>query len=103
MSKFSKFMILAIPVLSIGVYFGYRDHMKPVNFSAEGVVSKISWKTENHGMPLIEITDTKNDTKRFTSNRIMLMPNHIGIGDSFQKNSGAKFCQINEVKLQCVN
>ncbi|WP_293752497.1 hypothetical protein [uncultured Paraglaciecola sp.] len=103
MSKFSKFMILAIPVLSFGIYMGYRSHMKPVEFSAEGVVSKINWKTKNHEMPLIEINDNNCRTKKFTSNRIVLSPDKLRVGDLFKKISGTQFCHINEVKLQCVN
>jgi hypothetical protein len=103
MSKFSKFMILAIPVLIFGIYMGDRSHMRPVEFSAEGVVSKINWKTKNYGMQLVEIIDNNGRTKRFTSDRIVLSPDQLRVGDSFQKISGIKFCQINEVKHQCIN
>lgn len=79
----------------------FIDFMLPVYYSAEGVVVKINWKTDNHQMPLFVIKE-KNSVTKFQDNRISLKPGQIKVGDSFKKVSGSKICLINNVKVLCI-
>ncbi len=103
MPNLIKFMLLAIPVLGFGMFMGYQDYMIPVEFSAQGKVTSIEWKSSNHGMPIIEISRDNNVINIFSSNRITLNSTQIKVGDSFSKVGGSKACQINKRTLQCVN
>ena len=103
MPSIVKFLLLAIPVLGVGMFFGYQDHLNPERFVVEGKVISINWQSRNHGMPVIEIKPKVGATKIFSSNRITLRPELLAIGDSFSKSKNSKFCNINGVGVQCVN
>ncbi len=102
MSKFLKFALLAIPVLSIGVYSSYQNHLSVISFEADGVVSYVAWDTKNHGMPLFEIKPEKGTVKKFHHQRIILHKDQIKIGDNFKKLAGSTNCLINNIQVPCI-
>lgn len=102
MPNFIKFIVLAIPFLSIGVFISVRDHGEPEHMAFEGLVSFIDWESRNHGMPLIEVT-RKNGTKvKFSSTRIILNSSNLKVGDTLAKVSGSLSCTINGNLVQCI-
>lgn len=103
MSNFTRFVLLAIPVISLGIWSSIRDHNSPVRFSAKGTVELIEWESKNHGVPRLEIKLRNGKLKRFSSHRIILDSSLIKVGDSFEKYSESKHCLINDVEIQCVN
>ncbi|MET1257587.1 hypothetical protein [Aliikangiella maris] len=98
--KFAIFFALII-ILLIIVLDVYLDYNKARNFGANGVVVDISWKSKNHGMPLILIKE-QGELKSFSSERISLKEGQLNVGDSFNKKSGSKSCLINMKKIVCV-
>ena len=102
MSKFLKFVLLAIPVLGVGIFNSYVDYNAPLKFAVSGKVETIEWQSRNHGMPRIEIRIKNGVIKRFSSTRIVLKPEDIGVGDLFVKATNSKFCQINNKEVKCI-
>lgn len=103
MSKFLKFVLLAIPIFCIGIVRSHISHSAPVLFAASGKVEMIEWQLKNHGMPRIEIRLKNGELKRFSSARIILKPEDLKVGDSFEKASNSTFCQINNKEVRCID
>jgi hypothetical protein len=55
MSEFRKFLIIAIPFLSLAALVSYCTRETALDFHAEGVVVTAKWNTRNHQMSLFEI------------------------------------------------
>lgn len=103
MSNFLKFVLTAVPVLSIGILYSVWDYDSPVRFSAKGRVVEIEWESRNHLEPRIEIRLESGKLKRFSSSRIILDTSSIEVGDSFEKVNDSKICLINSEEFACVN
>ncbi|KZZ50430.1 hypothetical protein A3759_17025 [Thalassolituus sp. HI0120] len=103
MPKFFKFVLLAIPILGLGLLNSIWDRNSPVRLSAKGSVALIEWESRNHGVPRIEIKLKNGKLKRFSSSRIILNPSLIKLGDSFEKVTDSKVCLINNKEVECVN
>ena len=102
MSKFIKFVLLAIPIFCLGIVSSYISHSAPVQFAVSGKVELIEWQSKNHGIPRIEIRLKNGELKRFSSARIILKPEDLQVGDSFEKASNSMFCQINNKEVKCL-
>ncbi|WP_091991984.1 hypothetical protein [Pseudoalteromonas denitrificans] len=98
--KYKSSTMVIVGVLLAGVLM-FIDYLLPVYFSAEGVISKIYWKTSNHQMPMFVIKN-KDSIVNFQDNRVRLKPGQIKVGDSFKKISGSKMCIINGVEMLCI-
>ncbi|UZE97303.1 hypothetical protein [Alkalimarinus alittae] len=70
MPNIIKFILLAIPVLSIGIFMSYRDFDEVERIAFDGRVSFIEWESRNHDIPLIEVS-RNNGTKVKFSSRIV--------------------------------
>jgi hypothetical protein len=103
MPRSLKFILLAIPILGLGVLHSIWRYNNPVRFSAKGSVALIEWESRNHGEPRIEIKLKNGKLKRFSSSRIVLNASSIKLGDSFEKVTDSKKCLINKEELECVN
>jgi len=103
MPNFVKFLALAIPVLSIGVIFGYYDYREAERLEIRGVVSAIDWESPNHMMPEILITEQEGKQIVFASNRIILKPGDLKVGDSFSKAADSKACKVNDTPIPCID
>lgn len=102
MSKFLRFLLLAVPVLSLGAYMAYIDSKTAISFGAEGTVVTAKWNTRNHQMSLFEIKPDKGSIKKLHHHKVTLQPEQIKVGDKFKKSPGSKSCFINEVEITCV-
>jgi len=95
-------IILVIITLIVIAYFSNKSmRNESYNFSANGVVHSIDWKSKNHALPLIVIK-INNKYKRFSSTGIILTKDTVKVGDQFQKEKASRFCLINEQKTKCV-
>jgi len=103
MPKFLKFLMLAIPVLSFGVFLSIQERNAVLDFMAEGTVVTAKWNTKNHQMSLFEIKPVKGTIKTLHHSRVTLTPEQIKVGDHFSKQAGSTNCFINEVKVVCIN
>ena len=72
-------------------------------FSAEGLVIRVDWEAPGKNYPLIKIRESDGTKKDFTAKSIILTRDDIGSGDRFKKESGSKYCLINEVEIQCLD
>lgn len=102
MPNFLKFILLAIPVLGIGVFMSIRDYGEVERMAFSGWVSFIEWESRNHGMPLIEISRSNGTKVKFSSTRIILNATDLKVGDSIAKVSGSNTCEINEKPVLCI-
>jgi hypothetical protein len=102
MPRIFKFIALAIPVLSFGVFTSYRDYVEPERAAFEGRVSYIEWQSKNHRMPLIGLKRSNGTKVKFSSNRIILDSSQLEVGDLLSKESGSKICKINGKALLCI-
>ena len=102
MIKFLKFLLLAIPVLSFGVYLSIQERNSVLDFMAEGTVVTAKWNTKNHQMSLFEIKPLKGTIKTLHHSRVTLTPEQIKVGDHFSKQAGSTSCFINKVKVECI-
>jgi hypothetical protein len=95
-------IVLAIITLIVFSHFSNKAlRNKSYNFSANGIVHSIEWKSKNHALPLIVIK-IENGYKRFSSTGIILTQDTVKVGDQFQKESKSIFCLINKLKIKCV-
>ncbi len=93
---------LLILLCAAFVYFSIKTQSKEAyNFSSNGVVYSINWKSKNHGAPSIVIK-VKNEYINFSSSKIMLNHDNVKIGDKFKKERKSNFCLINEHRIKCV-
>ena len=102
MNNFAKFILLAIPALSIGVYNSHLNYQEPVNKYLDAWVYSIDWESRNHGMPLIMLKRSNNTAQKFHHERIILTSNDIKVGDHLVKESGSKECTINGKLVLCL-
>jgi hypothetical protein len=102
MSKFSKFLLLAIPVFSLGIYSSLKHDESIVDSQFKGVVVSIDWESSNHNLPLIQIRAITGKVKKFHHYRINLTENTLKVGDDFEKAKGSRFCLINNVEIECI-
>jgi len=102
MPKFLKFILLAIPVLSFGVFLSFQERHSVLDFVAEGTVVTAKWNTKNHQMSLFEIKTVKGSIKTLHHSRVTLTPEQIKVGDHFSKQASSTNCFINEMKVECI-
>jgi len=93
------FVIITLLVIFIFSIKSMRN--KSYNFSADGIVHSIEWKSKNHALPLIVIK-MNNKYKRFSSIGIILTQDTVKVGDQFQKEHKSRFCLINKQKIKCI-
>lgn len=102
MKKFFRFTLVLVCLSPLVFIVARFNHKKIEQFSATGIVTNINWKSQNHGMPVISISDN-GEVKHFRSNRITLSAEDIKEGDTFEKAKGSKQCIINEYIVTCIN
>ena len=102
MTKFLKFLLIATPVIAIGIYSSIHDRYSVIDERFDGIVYHIDWKSKNHGMPLIEIKSRIGKVKKFHHFFISLTSDDIKVGDKFRKVSGSTNCFINDIEMECL-
>ena len=100
--NFLKFLLLAIPVLSIGIMMSIQDRNSIEDDHFSGIVRSIEWKSRNHEMPLIFIRNDKGRDFKFHHYRIALKPDQLKVGDHIAKEKGSLMCLINDKEFKCV-
>ena len=93
-----------MPFVAIVGFLGNVDTTTPLEFSASGQVTVASWEGRNHGMPLFMIRQNNlaSNLKKLESHEVLLKPSQIQVGDYFEKVAGSKYCNINNVEIQCI-
>jgi hypothetical protein len=102
MSEFRKFLIIAIPFLSLAALVSYCTRETALDFHAEGVVVTAKWNTRNHQLSLFEIKTHTGKVKKLHQANVVLKPEQIKVGDIFKKDKGSPSCLINQVETLCV-
>lgn len=97
-----KFILLAVPIFSIGVFNSYLDYKEPVEKSIDAWVYHIDWKSKNHEIPLILLKRDNNTEQKFHHTRIILTSDNLKVGDHLIKKSGSKTCTINDNSVVCL-
>jgi len=95
-------MLLAIPVLGLGIFESIRDYSEVERQAFSGQVSYIDWESKNHQMPLVEITQSNGSKVKFHHTRIVLDSSHLKVGDSITKESGSLECKVNDRIVRCI-
>jgi hypothetical protein len=103
-AKDPKIFIFLIPFVAIVALLANIDKKTLLEFEATGTVYIVEWNTKNHGMPLLVIKQDNlaSTEKRLQSNKFILTPDQIKVGDNFKKASGSNMCLINGVDVQCI-
>jgi hypothetical protein len=102
MPEFRKFLIIAIPFLSLAALVSYCTRESALDFYAEGTVVTAKWNTKNHQMSLFEIKTHTGKVKRLLQTNVVLKREQIKVGDMFKKVKGSPTCLINQVETLCV-
>jgi hypothetical protein len=101
MNKLLIILVVFSLVIVLGGSMAYYDYLEVERFQANGVVKEAQWNTRNHKMSLFIIKE-KYVEKKLHHFRVTLTPEQIKVGDTFKKDKGAKFCEINGLKIKCV-
>ena len=64
MPEFRKFLVIAIPFLSLAALVSYCTRETALDFYAEGTVITAKWNTRNHQMSLFEIKTQTGNLRR---------------------------------------
>jgi hypothetical protein len=93
-----------VPFVAMVGFLGNVDKKTPLEFSASGQVTIVSWEGTNHGMPMFVIKENNvvGNLKKLESHEILLKPSQIKVGDYFEKVAGSKYCNINNAEIQCI-